>query len=409
MTYFIRSCGRKFGPYDESQLVKMKNTGRIGRATKVSNDGSYWQPAEAFPFLYSSVGSTSVLVPSNPPGFTDMPSLQKEEKLPVGWVIVACLLLLFIVGGIGLVTISDTLVVTYPSQRASRQDEPVAPPDQAEDQRERAPFLQRLVPIEQAVNQVRLTTAEQAEIDKFCRELGVDEKTVDVRETVGDGTTLLHLAAAKWGVPVAQFLVSKGANVNAKDEDGETPLDWAKHWGNTLVAEYLADNGGVASTRVQAANSRGRNPLVGGFFDMARAEYERQHPKSNDPKFAAADEFGRNMVFNIMESSAENLLEDLFDPGGVSRSRTERDEAMARKHDAETRLQAALNSGNKVQEGRARQDLLAARQELEIFDTQYQDAQNDQIRREHNEKFDELNRKNDQRLNELRQLNDRLR
>jgi len=58
------------------------------------------------------------------------------------------------------------------------------------------------------------------------------------------GTTPLYTAAVipkdKDGVEVVKFLVLKGEDVNAKDEEGNTPLDWAKKEGNTAVVQYLS-------------------------------------------------------------------------------------------------------------------------------------------------------------------------
>ena len=42
-----------------------------------------------------------------------------------------------------------------------------------------------------------------------------------------DGWTPLHKAATFGNLPIAKLLIGEGANVNAKTEDGETPLDYA--------------------------------------------------------------------------------------------------------------------------------------------------------------------------------------
>ena len=62
------------------------------------------------------------------------------------------------------------------------------------------------------------TTTEQVNIDKFYAEYGNDVKAKDEY-----GNTLLHEAAG-WEVAIVKDLVSKGAKVDAKNTDGETPL-----------------------------------------------------------------------------------------------------------------------------------------------------------------------------------------
>ena len=50
-SYFIRTKGKVFGPYDEPQLLEMKSKGKITRLTEISTNKQNWQPAWSFPFL----------------------------------------------------------------------------------------------------------------------------------------------------------------------------------------------------------------------------------------------------------------------------------------------------------------------------------------------------------------------
>ena len=55
--------------------------------------------------------------------------------------------------------------------------------------------------------------------------------------------TALHIAAAKGYVKITKSLVSKGANVDAKDKDGWRPLHYAAHKGHKNIAKLLVGKG----------------------------------------------------------------------------------------------------------------------------------------------------------------------
>ncbi len=78
------------------------------------------------------------------------------------------------------------------------------------------------------------------------------------RDSVG-GMTPLHRAAAN-GLPgVCRRLLDLGADANARDRAGRTPLDLARRHGHSAVAELLRARGGVAMSGEAAF---GRSPLL---------------------------------------------------------------------------------------------------------------------------------------------------
>ena len=60
-----------------------------------------------------------------------------------------------------------------------------------------------------------------------------------------DARTPLHLAAAEGQDKAVQYLIAKGADVNAKDRWGATPLQDAVQSGHLQVAEQLLSRNGV--------------------------------------------------------------------------------------------------------------------------------------------------------------------
>ena len=70
-------------------------------------------------------------------------------------------------------------------------------------------------------------------------------------------TELLHQAVAAGDIDQIKSLISKGADVNAKDRSGRTPLHYAAQWGHKDVAELLL----AKDADVNVKDNRGRTPL----------------------------------------------------------------------------------------------------------------------------------------------------
>ena len=73
------------------------------------------------------------------------------------------------------------------------------------------------------------------------------------------GLTPLHVAADNGNIEITKFLVSSGAKVDAKDNDGETPLNMAvERIGSIAVVEFLVSKG----ANVNRKFDDGTTPLI---------------------------------------------------------------------------------------------------------------------------------------------------
>jgi ankyrin repeat protein len=75
---------------------------------------------------------------------------------------------------------------------------------------------------------------------------------VNVKGGFADGTPL-HYAAANGHKEIAELLIEKGADLNAKDEDGGTPLDVAISFNRTEIADLIRVIGGKTGAELKAA------------------------------------------------------------------------------------------------------------------------------------------------------------
>ena len=76
----------------------------------------------------------------------------------------------------------------------------------------------------------------------------------DLNAKEEDGETPLHVAALRGPKETVELLLAKGADVNAKDENGVTPLHWTE---TEEIAELLIANG----ADVNAKTNDGHTPL----------------------------------------------------------------------------------------------------------------------------------------------------
>ena len=79
----------------------------------------------------------------------------------------------------------------------------------------------------------------------------------DINATDPDGFTPLHLAARSGHANVVAVLLAKGADVNATDHIGETPLHLAANEGRQEIAEKLL----AAGADVNAKGDNGWTPM----------------------------------------------------------------------------------------------------------------------------------------------------
>jgi len=71
------------------------------------------------------------------------------------------------------------------------------------------------------------------------------EHGVPLTATDHDGSTAAFAAAADGSLPMIEMLAGKGANLNATNLYGDSPLEAASERGNASVVSFLKDHGAV--------------------------------------------------------------------------------------------------------------------------------------------------------------------
>ena len=78
-------------------------------------------------------------------------------------------------------------------------------------------------------------------------------KGADVNAKAEEGWTPLHYAAGGNDKEIVELLSTKGADLNAKDVNDETPLNWAEEGKHKEITDLLRKQGGKTSEELKAA------------------------------------------------------------------------------------------------------------------------------------------------------------
>lgn len=105
--------------------------------------------------------------------------------------------------------------------------------------------------------QTKLERAVQTANLKLLR-IAINEG-VDVNAKTDDGSTPLHSSTYHGHLEIVRYLIEEaGADVNAKDKVGDTPLHSSAYHGNLEIARYLIEKAGAD---IHARDKVGRTPL----------------------------------------------------------------------------------------------------------------------------------------------------
>ena len=248
--------------FNEQQIKALAAQGKILPTTPLETDTGYKGVAGQIPgLIFNTIAPPLVnqTMPQSPPA----PVVEKSTGS--SWqVTLIGIVLIMVVGSIGKMLIESTSSKTEPKQ--VQTDKPV----------------ENATVAETPVNKPQFTAAEQAEIDKFCEEYGIDVKRkfsggltmlhvvtspaiakflisegADVDAKADNGFTPFFMATVAKNFALAQVLISAGADVNAKDSNGQTALHFAATAGNVEIIEFLVAHG----ANVNAKERRGLTPL----------------------------------------------------------------------------------------------------------------------------------------------------
>lgn len=103
-----------------------------------------------------------------------------------------------------------------------------------------------------------LESVRKKEGDKVTDMLAAPGSTLVNTKDATTGDTALHIVVARRDLTWVRFLAAKGANVNARNSKGETPLQLASNVGFVEGVEALLALG----AKVDEPNSTGETPLI---------------------------------------------------------------------------------------------------------------------------------------------------
>ncbi len=144
---------------------------------------------------------------------------------------------------------------------------------------------------------------------------------VDINAKDEEGMTPLHKAVARGNEEIVQYLINNGANLNIKDQRKGTPLHWAAFAGRMNMCELLVING----ADINPMNKDDLTPL-----DLTPAPNKIEKSESGDLNSGVPTIGGESLV-EITQSGDLTLGVPSIYMGGERKVRT-----YLRKHGAKT-------------------------------------------------------------------------
>jgi ankyrin repeat protein len=130
------------------------------------------------------------------------------------------------------------------------------------------------------------TLHQAIEKDEIVKARDFIDDGADVNAPDPEGESPLHLAAALEDDEVARLLLSHGARVDAQDPHGNTPLHVAARHGNDLLVVDFLRHG----ADVNATNALGETPLHVALLELDTEEADGTEPKELDGEKANSPE-----------------------------------------------------------------------------------------------------------------------
>ena len=84
----------------------------------------------------------------------------------------------------------------------------------------------------------------------------IEKDKIDIDIRGDDERTPLHCACWLGKLPIVEYLISKDANIEAKDNLGNTPLHYASEHIHTDIVKYLVSKGANKNSK----NKNGKTP-----------------------------------------------------------------------------------------------------------------------------------------------------
>jgi len=173
------------------------------------------------------------------------------------------------------------------------------------------------------VNSAGPSKGEQTQLHYFC-EKGktasvvrmLEMTSIDVEARLGgreDGLTCLMTAAFNGRLDICRFLIDKGAQANALDWNGRTPLHWAAIHGSVEIVRLLCDHG----TDIKLKNTVGWRPLhyaaLWGHISVVKELIEERNAEIN-----ARDNEGDTALTWARHENKPDVAAYLVSRGGIA-------------------------------------------------------------------------------------------